>query len=182
GAAHCGIKTTDQEDLTILACQADASVAIVTTTNQVVGAPVLWIRRILPRGRGKARGIVVNSGCSNVCTGKRGLADAEAMARQTGKLLGCQAEKVLVASTGIIGQRLDMAKIRAGIAAAGARLGLRSDSAALRGIMTTDTREKSAVIQTTIGGQTVTIAGIVKGSGMIAPSMATMISLITTDA
>ncbi len=62
GAVHCGIKSTDQEDLTILACEADASVAIMTTTNQVVGAPVLWLRRIFPRGCGKARGIVVNSG------------------------------------------------------------------------------------------------------------------------
>ncbi len=182
GAVHCGIKSTDQEDLTILACEDDASVAIMTTTNQVVGAPVLWLRRILPRGAGKARGIVVNSGCSNVCTGPRGIADAEAMARLTGELLGCEAEKVLVASTGIIGQRLPMGKVRKGIAAAGARLGQRCDSAALRGIMTTDTREKSAVIQTLIGGKKVTVAGIVKGSGMIAPSMATMIALITTDA
>lgn len=182
GAVHCGIKSTDQEDLTILASEADASVAIMTTTNQVVGAPVLWLRRILPRGAGKARAIVVNSGCSNVCTGPRGLADAEAMATQTAKLLGCPAEKVLVASTGIIGHRMPMAKVRKGIAEAAGRLNLRQDSAVLRGMMTTDTREKSAVVQTTIAGKTVTIAGIVKGSGMIAPSMATMISLITTDA
>ncbi len=182
GAVHCGIKSTSQEDLTILACQADASAAILTTTNQVVGAPVLWLRRIMPRGCGKARGMVVNSGCSNVCTGPRGLADAEAMARLTGRLLGCQAGKVLVASTGIIGHRLPMDKVRAGIAAAAARLGQANDAAALRGIMTTDTREKSAVVQTRIGGKTITVAGIVKGSGMIAPSMATMIALITTDA
>jgi glutamate N-acetyltransferase/amino-acid N-acetyltransferase len=182
GAAHCGIKSTGREDLTILACQADASAAVLTTTNQVVGAPVLWLRRIMPGGCGVARGIVVNSGCSNVCTGPRGLADAEAMARMTGRLLGCPAEKVLVASTGIIGHRLPMDKVRAGIAAAAARLGQSSDAAALRGIMTTDTREKSAVVQTRIGGKKVTVAGIVKGSGMIAPSMATMIALITTDA
>jgi len=182
GAVHCGIKSTSQEDLTILACDVDASAAVLTTTNQVVGAPVLWLRCILPRGYGKARGVVVNSGCSNVCTGARGLADAEAMASLTGRLLGCQAEKVLVASTGIIGHRLPMDKVRAGIAAAAARLGQSDDAAALRGIMTTDTREKSAVVQTRIGGATVTVAGIVKGSGMIAPSMATMIALITTDA
>ncbi len=182
GAVHCGIKSTSQEDMTILACDVDASAAILTTTNQVVGAPVLWLRRILPRGYGKARGIVVNSGCSNVCTGARGLADAEAMARMTGKLLGCEAEKVLVASTGIIGHRLPMDKVRKGIAAAAARLGQSNDAAALRGIMTTDTREKSAVVQTRIDGKAVTVAGIVKGSGMIAPSMATMIALITTDA
>jgi glutamate N-acetyltransferase/amino-acid N-acetyltransferase len=168
--------------LTILACEADASAAVLTTTNQVVGAPVLWLRRILPRGYGKARGMVVNSGCSNVCTGACGLADAEAMAALTGRLLGCEAKKVLVASTGIIGHRLPMDKVRKGIAAAAARLGQSNDVAALRGIMTTDTRVKSAVVQARIGGRTVTVAGIVKGSGMIAPSLATMIALITTDA
>ena len=182
GAVHCGIKSTSHEDLTILACEADASAAVLTTTNQVVGAPVLWLRRILPRGYGKARGMVVNSGCSNVCTGACGLADAEAMAALTGRLLGCEAEKVLVASTGIIGHRLPMDKVRKGIAAAAARLGQSNDAAALRGIMTTDTRVKSAVVQARIGGQIITVAGIVKGSGMIAPSMATMIALITTDA
>jgi glutamate N-acetyltransferase/amino-acid N-acetyltransferase len=155
---------------------------MVTTRNQVVGAPVLWNRRLLPRGCGHARGIVINSGCSNVCTGKAGLADAEAMARETAKLLGCPPEKVLVASTGIIGRRLPMARIRDGLAAAGKKLGTAHDDAALRGMMTTDTREKSAVVQTHVGGKRITIAGIAKGAGMIAPSMATMISVITTDA
>jgi glutamate N-acetyltransferase/amino-acid N-acetyltransferase len=88
----------------------------------------------------------------------------------------------MVASTGVIGHRLPMAKVRAGIAAAASRLGRENDAAALRGIMTTDTREKSAVVRARIGGRAVTVAGIVKGSGMIAPSMATMIALITTDA
>ncbi len=179
---HCGIKTTGQEDLTILAAEKDAAVAIVTTRNQIVGAPVLWNRRLLPRGYGRARGIVVNSGSANVCTGKAGLRDAEAMAALTARKLGCERRKVLVASTGIIGQRLPMAKVRAGIADAASRLGRRNDSAALRGIMTTDTREKSAVTQTRIGGKLITVAGVAKGAGMIAPSMATMISLITTDA
>ena len=179
---HCGIKTTDQEDVTVLAAGKDAAAAIVTTSNQIVGAPIVWCRKLLPRGYGKARGIVVNSGNSNVCTGKTGLRDAEAMAKLTARQLGCGPEKVLVASTGIIGVKLPMAKIRAGILDATGRLGRRNDGAAIRGIMTTDTREKSAVVQTRIGGRTVTVAGIVKGSGMIAPSMATMISLITTDA
>jgi glutamate N-acetyltransferase/amino-acid N-acetyltransferase len=179
---HCGIKTTDQEDLTILAAEKDAAVAIVTTRNQIVGAPILWNRGLLPRGYGKARAIVANSGNSNVCTGRAGLRDAETMAALTARQLGCERRKVLVASTGIIGQRLPMAKVRAGIADAASRLGRRNDAAALRGIMTTDTREKSAVVQTRIGGRLVTVAGLAKGAGMIAPSMATMISLITTDA
>lgn len=178
---HCGIKTTDQEDVAIIAAETDASVAIVTTRNQVVGAPIIWSRGVLPRGCGKARAIVVNSGCSNVCTGARGLRDAQAMAAQTAKLLGTLKEKVLVASTGVIGERLPMAKVRRGIAKAAASLGIAHDAAALRGMMTTDTRQKSAVVQTTIAGEKVTIAGIVKGVGMVAPSLATMIGIITTD-
>jgi len=182
GAVHCGIKTTAAEDLAILAGERDCSAAVLTTRNQVVGAPVLWIRRILPRGYGRVRGVVVNSGCSNVCTGPGGLRDAEAMAALTARALGTTKEKVLVASTGIIGHRLPMAKIRAGIAAAAGRLGRDNDAAALRGIMTTDTRAKSAVAVARVGGRDVTVAGVAKGAGMIAPSLATMISLLTTDA
>ena len=178
----CGLKQSRAEDLALIAAAGDATAAIVTTSNQVVGAGVLWCRRVLPRGYGKLRGIVINSGCSNVCTGKAGLKDAEAMAAQTAKLLGAATRKILVASTGVIGERLNMTKIRKGISTAAAELGTRNDSAALRAIMTTDTREKSAVVMTTIGGKHVTVAGIVKGAGMIAPSMATMISVITTDA
>ena len=124
GGVHCGIKTTDQEDLSIIAAQCDASVAIVTTRNQVVGAPILWCRTILPRGYGKARGIVINSGCSNVCNGAPGLRDAETMARETAKRLGAATKKILVASTGVIGRRLPMTKVRSGIAKAARRLGL----------------------------------------------------------
>ena len=126
--------------------------------------------------------MVVNAGNSNVCTGPGGLRDAETMARLTARALGTQPEKVLVASTGIIGHRLPMAKVRKGIAAAAASLGKANDGSALRAIMTTDLKEKSAVVQLRPAGRTVTIAGIVKGSGMIAPSMATMIAVITTDA
>jgi len=77
---HCGIKTSQQEDLTILAAETDAACAVLTTRNQVVGAPILWNRRVLPRGCGRMRGIVVNSGSANVCTGAAGLRDAETMA------------------------------------------------------------------------------------------------------
>jgi glutamate N-acetyltransferase/amino-acid N-acetyltransferase len=178
----CGIKASGKEDVAIIAAERDASAAVVTTRNQVVGAPVIWCRKVLPTGYGQARAIVINSGCSNVCTGPGGLRDAAEMAALTAKALGSTRRKVLVASTGIIGHRLPMAKVRAGIAAAAAGLGTGNDSAALRAIMTTDTREKSAVVQTRIGGRRVTVAGIVKGAGMIAPSLATMIGVITTDA
>ncbi len=178
----CGIKVSDNEDLAIFVADSDASAAIVTTSNQIVGAPINWCRSILPRQCGKIRAMVINSGNSNVCTGTSGLKDAEAMATQTAKCLDTEPSKVLVASTGIIGHKLPMAKIRRGIADAAGSLSLRNDSAALRAIMTTDTREKSAVVMTSIGRKPVTISGIVKGAGMIAPSMATMISVITTDA
>ncbi len=178
----CGIKASGNEDMAIFASDSDASAALLTTTNQIVGAPVVWSRSVLPRGFGKVRAMVVNSGNSNVCTGAGGLKDAKSMAQQTAHLLGTDKEKVLVASTGIIGHRLPMTKIRKGIAAAGKALSRRDDGPSLRAIMTTDLKEKSAVVQTRIDGQTITVAGIAKGSGMIAPSLATMISVITTDA
>ncbi|MCK5113876.1 MAG: bifunctional glutamate N-acetyltransferase/amino-acid acetyltransferase ArgJ [Phycisphaerae bacterium] len=179
---ECGIKPSGKKDMAIIAADRDCSVAVVTTSNQITGAPIQWIRSILPRGAGKARGMVINAGNSNVCTGKAGLADAKAMAVLTAKQLGTTPEKILVASTGVIGHRLPMPNIRRGIVAAAKSLARRNDSAVVQAIMTTDLREKSAVVQTTIGGKTVTVAGIVKGSGMIAPSLATMIGVITTDA
>ena len=178
---RCGIKRK-REDLAIIAAEADAAAAVVTTRNQVVGAPVLWIRRILPRGYGRVRAMVINAGCSNVCTGKAGERDAESMAADTARRLGADRSKILVASTGVIGHRLPMGKIRKGIAAAADSLGTANDGGVVRAIMTTDTREKSAVVQGRLGGKDVTVAGIVKGAGMIAPSMATMIGVITTDA
>ena len=182
GAAACGIKPSGKMDLAIIAAGRDCSCAMVTTSNQIVGAPVQWCREILPRGAGKVRGFVINAGISNVCMGKKGLRDAETMAELTAKQLGTVKEKVLVASTGVIGQPLPMGKVRSGIAAAGAKLDRTSDSPVLQAIMTTDTREKSAVVRVRIGGKAVTIAGMVKGSGMIDPSLATMIAVITTDA
>jgi len=178
----CGIKPSGREDLAVIAGESLVSAALLTTSNQVVGAPVLWCRRALPTGYGRIRAVVINSGVSNVCTGRRGARDAEAMAAQVAAGLGAEARQVLVASTGVIGQPLPMPKVRRGIASALARLGRSGDRAVLRAIMTTDTKEKSALVRTRIGGQSVTVAGIVKGSGMIAPALATMIAVITTDA
>jgi len=137
--------------------------------------------------------MVINSGCSNVCTGKPGYRDAVTMASDVAKLVGTTAEKILVASTGVIGHRLPMDKIRnlgnklpmdkvrGGIPQAVAALGTDNDERVIAAIMTTDTRPKTAVVQTTIDGKRVTVAGIIKGAGMIAPSLATMIGVITTD-
>jgi len=177
-----GIKPSGREDVALLAAEADCSAAVVLTSNQVFGAPIAWARRILPRGRGKLRAFVINSGCSNVCTGPAGLRDAEEMAARTARRLVCDARKVLVASTGVIGHRLPMDKVRAGIDAAAEKLSTRHDGDFLRAIMTTDLREKSAVVVSKLGRTKFTVAGTVKGSGMIAPSLATMIAPITTDA
>ncbi|MBN1555215.1 MAG: bifunctional ornithine acetyltransferase/N-acetylglutamate synthase, partial [Phycisphaerae bacterium] len=177
-----GIKPSGKKDLAVIASRTDCSVAFVTTSNQITGAPIQYVRKTFPRGRGKARGFVINAGVSNVCTGKAGLRDAETMARLTARRLGTTGEKILVASTGVIGAALPMDKVRRGIQAACDSLSPRHDADALEAIMTTDTRPKSAVVMTTLGGKPVTIAGIAKGSGMIAPSLATMIGVITTDA
>jgi len=178
----CGIKTSGNKDMAIIASDTEASTAIVTTRNQIVGAPITWCRTILPRGYGKTRAMVINSGVSNVCTGAQGLKNAKIMAEETAKRIGAEPQQIIVASTGVIGHQLPMGKVKLGIAAAAGALGRRRDSDVTQAIMTTDTMQKSAVVFTTIGRKKVTIAGIAKGSGMIAPSMATMISVITTDA
>ena len=178
----CGIKASGKHDMAIIAGDRDVAAAVALTTNQVFGEPVRYCRQVLPKGFGIIRGVVINAGCSNVCTGPAGLRDAKMMASLTAKKLGTSADMVLVASTGIIGHRLPMEKVKAGIEAAAGALGRNNDADTLRAIMTTDTREKSAVTQVRIGGKTITIGGIVKGSGMIAPSLATMIGVITTDA
>ncbi len=183
GATHCGLKTTAQEDLAIIAAAAGAvATAIVTTRNQVIGSPVRWCRQILPLGYGRTRAVVVNAGNANTCNGKRGDRDAATMAKLTAGRLGCGPAEVLVCSTGVIGHPLPMDRVREGIAAVGSRRSARSDAAVARAIMTTDTRAKSAVVRGRIGGKAVTVAGIAKGAGMIAPSLATMLSFITTDA
>ncbi|MCE5279792.1 MAG: bifunctional glutamate N-acetyltransferase/amino-acid acetyltransferase ArgJ [Planctomycetaceae bacterium] len=178
----CGIKKSGRNDMAIVAGETDVACAMLTTSNQVVGAPVIYSRLMLPKGYGTVRGIVVNAGNSNVCTGKAGVANAAAMAKQTARLLGTQADKILVGSTGVIGHQLPMPKVRTGIDAAAARLGTDQDAEALHAIMTTDLADKYAVETIKIAGTTVTLAGMAKGSGMIAPSLATMISILTTDA
>ncbi len=178
----CGIKASGKNDVALIVGDQAVSAAIATTTNQVIGAPVQWCRKILPDGFGAVRGVVINSGNSNVCTGQQGLRDAKEMAQRVAKGLSCRDSQVLVASTGIIGRHLPMEKVRKGIDLALAGLSRQNDQATLQAMMTTDLREKSAVTQFSVGGKTVTVAGVVKGSGMIAPSLATMISVVTTDA
>ncbi len=178
----CGVKPSGKKDLAVIASQTDCNLAFVATSNQITGAPIQYDRQTWPKNHGCARGFVINAGVSNVCTGKPGVQDAATMAKLTAKQLGTTGDKVLVASTGVIGARLPMACVRRGIADACGMLSSRNDADALSAIMTTDTRPKSAVVMTKLDGKSVTVAGIVKGAGMIAPSLATMIGVITTDA
>lgn len=175
---HAGLKKS-KLDMAMIVSETEAVSAGAFTTNVVKAAPVIWDRKILEKG--SARAIVVNSGNANACTGEQGLADARTMAEETAGCLGCSADSVFVASTGVIGVNLDMEKISRGISVLASSLGADGDAAA-RAILTTDTVKKEAAVTVEIDGRTVTIAGIAKGSGMIHPNMATMLCFITTDA
>lgn len=179
-AVACGLKRDGQLDLALVTSDGPATVAATFTTNRVQAAPVLVSRRNL-RGR-KFAAIILNSGNANACTGRQGLADAEATVREVARALKRPAGQVFVASTGVIGRRLDMDAIRRGIADAAGRLDASAGSAAAQAILTTDTMPKEAAIRFAQGKRRVCIGGMAKGSGMIAPRMATMLAVIATDA
>jgi glutamate N-acetyltransferase/amino-acid N-acetyltransferase len=184
GAAAVGVKKlSEKPDVALLACDTEAAAAAVFTQNKVCAAPVLVSRKHLAR-RAAARAVVANSGNANAATGAQGIADAEAMAAAAAARLGCPAEAVLVASTGVIGRPLPMDRVRAGIDQSFAALaaGPEADAAFARAIMTTDTRPKQAGVRLTLAGRTVTVGGATKGVGMIAPNMATTLGFLTTDA
>jgi glutamate N-acetyltransferase/amino-acid N-acetyltransferase len=174
------LKRGGQPDLALVVSEGPATVAATFTTNRVQAAPVLLSRRNL-RG-GKFAAIVLNSGNANACTGRQGLADAEATALEVARVLKRPAGQVFVASTGVIGRRLDMEAIRKGIRGAAARLDVSGGCVAAQAILTTDTTPKEAAITFAVGDRRVTIGGMAKGSGMIAPRMATMLAVIATDA
>jgi glutamate N-acetyltransferase/amino-acid N-acetyltransferase len=176
---HCGIKAAGR-DLALVVSDVPAAVAGVFTRSSVVGAPVEISRERVRSGR--ARGLVANSGASNVALGARGLRDAEAMAAAAARAVGAASGEILVASTGVIGRPLPLPRVRSGIRAA-AR-GLRADglAAAAEAIMTTDRKPKLAMARARIGGREVRVAGIAKGAGMIEPRMATMLAFLFTDA
>jgi len=176
----CGVKKSGAPDLALLVSDVPAAAAGVFTRSTVVGAPVAVSRARVARGR--ARGVVANSGCSNVAMGARGVRDAEAMAAAAARAVGCPAAEMLVASTGVIGMPLPMARIRRGIRAAEVALAEDGLPAAARAIMTTDRVPKLAARRVRLGGRLVTIAGIAKGSGMIEPNMATLLAFLATDA
>jgi len=176
---HCGIKKA-KKDLAVIYSEVPASAAGVFTTNKVKAAPVILSREKVLKGR--IQGIVVNSGNANACTGKKGLEDAAVMAELAAGHLGVDPSMVAVSSTGVIGVPLPMEKISAGIKKAVEKLDESGGSDAAIAIMTTDTFPKEIAVETVIGGEKVTVAGMAKGSGMIHPDMATMLAFITTDA
>jgi glutamate N-acetyltransferase/amino-acid N-acetyltransferase len=181
-AVSAGIKATKRLDLALLVSDRPATAAAVFTTNKAQAAPVLISREHLARTGGTARAVIVNSGCANACTGDDGLRVAREMAAEAATAVGCTADQVLVASTGVIGVALDIAKIRAAMPAATAALAGDQGSAAAQAIMTTDPFPKEAAARITLAGGEVTIGGMAKGSGMIEPMMATMLGFVTTDA
>ena len=175
------IKYEGRNDVALIVSDAPCAAAAVFTTNAVAAAPVQYDRRIVAKGRVQA--ILANSGCANACTGEAGLKDAELSALATAGELGIDPSLVLVASTGVIGHRLPVDRLLAGMKRAAAALE-RSPAAGLaaeKAVMTTDTRPKEAAVAVGIGGRTVTVGGMCKGSGMIEPNMATMLGFITTD-
>jgi glutamate N-acetyltransferase/amino-acid N-acetyltransferase len=174
------IRYTAREDVTMMAFPAGTTVAGVFTKNKCPGAPVDWCRAALKGG--KARALVVTAGNSNVFTGKAGRETCKATAEAMAKLAGCRPGEVFLASTGVIGEKLPTEKLTAALPDVHAALEADPWRHAARAIMTTDTFPKGATRTAKIGEATVRVSGIAKGSGMIAPDMATMLCFLATDA
>jgi glutamate N-acetyltransferase/amino-acid N-acetyltransferase len=176
-------KTHGELDLALLVSDAPAATAAgVFTTNLVAAAPVLVSRQNLAESRGRCRALLVNAGNANACTGRQGLQAARESTRAVAKLLNLTPAQVLVASTGVIGVPFNLSLVTSQLSDLVARLSIENASAVARAIMTTDTFPKSCVLRSEVGGKPVYLAGIAKGSGMIHPRMATMLSFLTTDA
>ena len=175
-----GIKAAPKEDLALVLNDGPRDVAAaVFTANRVQAAPVIWSRRAVADGR--ARAVVLNSGGANACTGPEGFQDTHRTAEHLADLLDIAAQDVLVCSTGLIGERLPMEPLLTGVTSAVDRLdaGEEADASASRAIMTTDSVPKTAEVTLPSG---VVVGGIAKGAGMLAPQLATMLVVLTTDA
>ncbi len=176
-----GLKASGRPDLALVVNDGPrTSVCAVFTSNRVVGEPVKWSRAAAADGRTAA--VILNSGGANVCTGPRGFADVEATAEKVGALLDVAPGDVLVASTGLIGERLPIDTLLAGIDPLVAALSPTGGPDAATAIMTTDTRPKTAHTTLHTSHGTFTVGGMAKGAGMLAPALATMLVVLTTDA
>ena len=175
------IKYEGRNDVALIVADKPCAAAAVFTTNAVAAAPVQYDRMIAKGGVVQA--ILANTGCANACTGEEGYKDAEYSAKETAKTLGISPKHVMVASTGVIGHRLPVDRLMAGMKDAAAKLSASPEASfdAEKAIMTTDTKPKEAAVRFKLGGKTVSVGGICKGSGMIEPNMATMLGFITTD-
>ncbi len=181
-AATCGLKESGKPDLALVSSDRDCSVAGAFTQNQVAAAPVLLCKETLSICSSSARGVVVNAGNANACTGEPGMVAARKMQSLAAEALHCAPEQVFPLSTGVIGVQLDTDKVETGIKVASAHLSSEGGASAAEAIMTTDLKVKQLAVQVNLPGGTVTVSGMAKGSGMIHPNMATMLGVITTDA
>ena len=186
---RAGLKTSGKSDLALVVNDGPFDIAAgVFTTNRVVAAPVVWSRRLLAGQEGgqpgRARAVVLNSGSANACTGSQGLRDTEATAARAAGLLGVEPGRVLVCSTGVIGERIDMPVLLEGLDVATLALAdtPRAGTDAATAIMTTDTVSKEDTLTMGAGEERWTIGGMIKGVGMLAPGLATMLAVLTTDA
>jgi len=176
----CGLKKNGQRDLMLLVADRVCAVAGVFTQNVVKAAPVVYSQKLVKAGRAQA--VVINSGVANACTGEEGMLACERMAAETAAATGLPEGLVLVCSTGVIGRQLPLDLIVNGVGDAAHALSAEGGHAAALAIMTTDTRPKEAALVLETNSGPVRIGGMAKGSGMISPNMATMLSVMTTDA
>ena len=181
-AAVAGIKYQGRSDMAMVYSEKPCKAAGTFTTNVVKAAPVKWDQKIVYSHQ-EAQAIVCNSGIANACTGEEGLGCCKETAEAAAEALGIPMESVLVASTGVIGMQLPIQKLTDGVKVMSPDLSgsLEAGNLAAKAIMTTDTVEKEAAVQVEIGGKTVTVGGMCKGSGMIHPNMCTMLGFVTTD-
>ena len=182
-AAAAEIKYKNRTDMALIYSQVPCRAAGTFTTNVVKAAPVKWDMEIV-KNSPYAQAVVVNSGIANACTGQEGYGYCKETARAAAEVLGIPETSVLIGSTGVIGMQLPMSRIRRGVGmlAAAKNGSLENGTAAAEAIMTTDTHKKEIAIRFTLGGKTVTMGGMCKGSGMIHPNMCTMLAYVTTDA
>lgn len=182
GTAAAAIKYKGRLDTAVLFSQRDCTAAAVFTQNQVVAAPVIVDRQTLAQNRHAVRGVVMNAGNANACTGEPGLRAAQAMQQLAAEALACQPEQFFVLSTGVIGLPMPMDRIANGIDLATQEMTVENGRLAADAIMTTDSYPKRLAVRVELPEGPVTLGGMAKGAGMIHPNMATMLSVLTTDA
>lgn len=177
-----GIKYKDRTDMALVYSQVPCVAAGTFTTNVVKAAPVKWDQQVVKSGA-KAQAVIVNSGIANACTGAEGFGYCKDTADAAAKALNISADGVLIGSTGVIGKQIPIDKLTAGIEALAGKKNdtLENGTEAAKAIMTTDTFPKELAVTIEVGGKTVTIGGMAKGSGMIHPNMCTMLGFLTTD-